>query len=67
MNGKQTNAILTYLEFQLEQFVERLEQHIYDPDVIGDMYDGAYQIIRDMENTLSTQELLDAPNPLTSD
>jgi hypothetical protein len=66
MKINQAEAILGYLEFQLLNFVEETEKQVADPDIIGDMYDRAYGILADMENTLDTQILLDYPKPLTS-
>jgi len=55
-------AVLHYLEFHLIKMVEDMERHINDPDVIGGMYDRAYNILKDLEFTIDTQQLLDGPN-----
>jgi len=66
MNANQIEAFLGYLEFHLLTFVEETEQVVSDPDVIGDMYDRAYAILADFENTLETQMFLEHRKPLTS-
>ena len=66
MNKEQSEAILTYLEFNLLKFVEDSERHVHDVDVIGNMYDRAYGILADFERTLDMQMLLDKKAKLTS-
>jgi hypothetical protein len=66
MTTEQAQAIIDYLEFHLLAFVEETEHHVYDPEIIGDMYDRAYNVLNDFALTLETQTLLDYPRPLTS-
>lgn len=66
MKTEQAQAIINYLEFHLLAYVEETEQHVHDPEIIGDMYDRAYKVLNDFALTLETQTLLDYPHPLTS-
>lgn len=59
MDTNKKDALLHYLEFNLVSFVERYEQHIADPDIIGDMYDQAYGLLNDIEQTIDTQNELE--------
>lgn len=67
MNERKKNALLHYLEFNLVKFVERYECHIDDPDVIGDMYDQAYDLLNDMEQTIDTQREIEKIQTLGKD
>lgn len=58
MNINEIEATLGYLEFHLIKFVESVEPHIIDPDVIGQMYEQAYSMLNDFEVTFNTQLLL---------
>lgn len=55
MNKNETEAILGYLEFHLVRFVEDIEKHVSDPDVVAGMYDRAYSVLNDFEQTLAAQ------------
>jgi hypothetical protein len=55
----EAEAIIGYLEFHLLTLVENAEKHVSDPDVIGGLYDHAYSILNDFEQTLTTQMLID--------
>jgi hypothetical protein len=44
-------ALLQYLEEQLTALCVALEPHL-DPDAVGTMYDQAYELISDMEDTI---------------
>ena len=59
MKADEIEAVLGYLEFHLIKFVEEMERHITDPDIIGGMYDRAYSILKDFEETLDQQHLID--------
>lgn len=59
MKTNEKDAILGYLEFNLLKFVEESEKHVADPDVVGDMYDRAYSILKDFEITIEAQMLID--------
>lgn len=59
MRANEIEATLGYLEFHLIKFVEDTERQVHDPDIIGDMYDRAYAILNDFEQTLDTQMLID--------
>ena len=58
MNANEADAVLGYLEFHLIKFVEDMEKHISDPDVIGGMYDRAYAVLNDFEGTLDLEFLI---------
>lgn len=66
MKQNQAEALLQYIEFHLLNFVEETEPMLSDPDAIGDMYDRAYAILVDVEDTLAVQRLLERKRPLTS-
>lgn len=55
MKSHEIEATLGYLEFHLLKMVEDLEKHIPDPDVVGGMYDRAYGILSDFEQTFNAQ------------
>ncbi len=55
MNVNEKEALLRYLEFHLLKFVEAYEPHITDPDIMSDMYDRAYGVLVDMEQTIAAQ------------
>lgn len=66
MTSNEKDALLTYLEFDLLKFVEHFEQHV-NPAVAAQMYDHAYGVVADMEQTLETnielQECAKAKQP----
>lgn len=62
MNANDIDATLGYLEFHLLKFVEDMERHVADPDVVGGMYDRAYEILSDFEETFNAQLLLQEVN-----
>lgn len=45
------DAVVEYLEFNLLVLCESLEEHM-DPDAIGSLYENAYQLLNDMDQTL---------------
>lgn len=65
MKINEAEAVLGYLEFHLLKFVEETERHISDPDVVGDLYQRAYNILSDFEVTLDTQVGLSAQIPVS--
>lgn len=65
MKATKIEALLTYLEFHLLKMVEDVEQHLSDPDVIGNIYDKAYAILNDFQTTLEMQSMLESDQPLT--
>lgn len=65
MKINEAEAVLGYLEFHLLKFVEETERHIADPDVVGNLYNRAYDILRDFEVTLDTQVHLTTQIPLS--
>lgn len=65
MKPSDNQAVLTYLEYHLLQFVEDTEKHISDRDVVADMYDRAYGILADFEQTMAMQTALES-KPLTT-
>ena len=58
MNLHEAEALMQYIRERLldhtEQFVNRV-----DDDVVGDMYDGVYDIMQDLELTLDMQMAMD--------
>lgn len=58
MKVEEIDALTQYLEFHLLKFVEDMEQHVYDPNIIGQMYDRAYHIVSDVEEALDVQFVL---------
>ena len=58
MNVNEAEATLSYLEFHLIRFVEDMEKHITDPDIIAGMYDRAYAILNDFEGTLEMDRFI---------
>jgi hypothetical protein len=67
MKQNQAEALLQYIEFHLLSFVEESEPMLADPDAAGDLYDRAYAILADIEDTLTVQRLMERKTPLTSD
>jgi len=69
MKQHEKQALLTYLEFNLTSMVEGFEialKHTH-PEVIeqivGLFYDGAYEVLEEMERTLTeVDELTETPN-----
>lgn len=60
MTNAEKEAILGYLEFALTTMVEGLEKEKIlngDPQV-GAVYDAAYEVLNDMEQTLSDHQEL---------
>lgn len=55
----EAEAIIGYLEFHLLTLVENAEKHVSDPDVIGGLYDHAYSILSDFEETLTMQMIVE--------
>lgn len=47
-------ATIGYLEFNLLNLCEQLEQHV-DPDAVGMLYELAYQTLHDMDETLQAR------------
>ena len=59
MTPCEATAILNYLEYHLLTLVESVEKNIVDPEIVGDLYERSYQIVKDFERTLTTQVMLD--------
>lgn len=53
MTHREKEALLNYMDFQMLTYVESFEKHV-DGDVARQMYDNAYQVLNDIENTLDT-------------
>ena len=55
MTNDQKDALLQYLEFSLTQMVEGLEVQgiINGQPQVGAVYDAAYDVLNDIENTLT--------------
>ena len=56
MKRIEKDALIGYLEFQLSSLCDRLERNL-DPDAVGDMYDMAYSIVSDVEQSI--QDVID--------
>lgn len=57
MTSNEKEAILTYLEHTLISMVEQLD--VKDDVLLGDIYDGAYEVLHEFERTLEVQVELD--------
>ena len=62
MDIHEKEALLQYIEFQLINYCEALFDHV-DMDAAYYVYDGAYQLLEDLEVTLQTSIELNAPHP----
>jgi len=58
MTTTEIEAFTTYLEFHLLALVEGAETHINNVNAIGQLYDNAYRILNDIEDTLHLQTCL---------
>jgi len=65
MKINEKDAIINYLEFQLLVLIESVEKHISDPDVINELYDNAYKMLVDVDDTISVSLLLSGENMFT--
>lgn len=64
MTHDEKEALLGYLEFHLLTLCERFEEKV-GVGAIGDLYDTAYGILVDVENTLEThRELTGKPREI---
>lgn len=54
-------AIIHYLEFHIKVLVKEMEPHVV-PDKQHLLKEHTYDILKDIENTLSVQYLLDSVN-----
>jgi hypothetical protein len=62
MTKDEKSALLQYLEFNLVTMVEQYQislsgkigQSVTD-EILGDLYDGAYEVLNEMERTLTDQ------------
>jgi hypothetical protein len=58
MTKHEQDALLGYLEFNLTSMVESLEIQLresLDPQMVTAMYDAAYEVLNEMERTLTEQ------------
>ena len=58
MTNDEKSALLGYLEFNLVSMVEQLEKKLcmhLDTTAVGFLYDGAYEVLNEMERTLTDQ------------
>lgn len=60
MKSNERQAIIDYLEFSLVKYVEGIQKHV-DSDVTNLMYERAYEVLSDVEETLKSQAELDNP------
>lgn len=61
MTLNEKKALVTYIDDQLMTLCRQMTPHL-DSDAIGSLYDRAYELIHDIENTLtSSVELSRAP------
>lgn len=51
MTISEKEALLNYLEFGLLDFCQQIDPHV-DPDGVGMLYEKAYLLLLDVENTL---------------
>ena len=58
MTNIEKEAILTYLEFTLLNMVEQLR--LPEGQLLGDVYNGAYDVLHEFERTLTTQVEMDS-------
>ena len=53
MTKNEKEALLGYLEFQLLALCDNIEKHV-ETDALGSLYNGAYDLLSDMEYTLQS-------------
>lgn len=58
MTNHEKEAVLNYLEFALTSMVERLEREgiVIEQSQVGATYDAAYEVLNDMEQTLTAHQ-----------
>jgi len=62
MTISEKEALLNYIEFGLLTFCNDMDQHV-DPDAQGVLYENAYRLLLDVEDTLDTHLLLSCKDP----
>jgi len=56
MTISEKDALIKYLEFNIIALVERYEQNIYNVDIIASLYTDAYNLVKDVENSILTKD-----------
>jgi hypothetical protein len=59
MEVHEANALVRYLEFNFIKYIEEFEQHIDDPNIQASMYNRAYDILNDLNQTIKVNIIAD--------
>lgn len=57
MTKNEKEALLTYLDGRIMALCDGIVKHI-DADAVGEVYDSAYDLLKDMEDALSVDTML---------
>lgn len=58
ITNEQREALLDYLDFHLTHIVRKYERHL-DPAAVHGLYEDVYYLLSDVDNTISTQQIID--------
>lgn len=60
MNKNEKEALLNYLEYHLMVFLENVDEQVEDDEAMIGLYEEAYGILEDVDDTVETSRIMNA-------